>query len=72
MTKKTEITNPSDAVPATEPLNQSGNGVNIYDDESQESVVDETDDISAVTFSAEEYCGFFGNYLQFNSVVRVC
>ncbi len=67
-----EHTNHPDAVPGTEPLNQPGDGVDLYDDESQDSpdINDETDGMGAVTFSAEEYCGFFGNDLHFISISR--
>ncbi|RDL36434.1 uncharacterized protein BP5553_05786 [Venustampulla echinocandica] len=60
--EETGLTNPPDAVPGTRQLNQQGNGVDLDDDESQDSpdIIDETDGMGAVTFSAEEYCGFFG------------
>lgn len=66
--KGTEPSNQPDAVPGTGPLSHPGNGVDLYGDESQESpdIIDETDGMGAVTFSAEEYCGFFGDDFHFH------
>ncbi len=65
--------NRPDAVPGTGPLSQSGNDADFYDDESPDSpdISDETDGMGSVTFSAEEYCGFFGDDLHFISIFKL-
>lgn len=67
--EETEPTSQPDAVLETGPLSQPGDSVDSYDDESQDSpgIIGETDGMGAVTFSAEEYCGFFGDDFHFVS-----
>jgi hypothetical protein len=61
--EETELTNQPDAVHGTGLSSQPGSGVDSDDDQSHDSpdIIDETDGMGAVTFSAEEYCGFFGD-----------
>ncbi|KAH7304636.1 fungal-specific transcription factor domain-containing protein [Rhexocercosporidium sp. MPI-PUGE-AT-0058] len=58
----TELTNQPSVVLGTASLSQRDNGVDLYDDDGQDTpdIIDETDGMGAVTFSPEEYCGFFG------------
>lgn len=71
--KGTELSNQTDTVPGAGPLSQPGNGVDLYGDESQDSpdIIDEADGMGAVTFSAEEYCGFFGKDFHFTIIFRL-
>jgi len=71
--KGTEHSNQTDTVPGTGPLSQPRNGVDLYGDEIQDSpdIIDEADGMGAVTFSAEEYCGFFGKDFHFTIIFRL-